>query len=288
MIGLLLILIIAVGIFYLQRTGQLNNILSGLKLPVPGLPQQAQPSPQAPSEAQPAPPRGGTKTTPLPSPSGGAVSGGKIYPTIGKECTNVTGGELEDHDGPRIEPQITCAANFQDAEVTGYFLVPDGSDTISLKMRGPKHSGIPDAQMCNNIHYFPFGGNATKPFGKQFQHTAEYCDFGSPLFALPNFVGKWIGVKAIEWNNGSTVHMESWIDFPEGSGWKKWAQFDDVGSSSGCQKAPVYLKSPCSVGPVSIGFRIDGSAGTKFKNLSAREIAPGKATAAYTHILSRL
>lgn len=286
MIEILMMLLIVGAIYYLYRTGR----LSGLQLPSLPLPQQSasEPTPQAPLPSRGPPTTGGTKTTPLPA----KVTGGQIYPTVGKECTNVTGGELEDHDGPRIEPQITCAANFQDAEVTGYFLVPDGSDTISLKMRGPKHSGIPDAQMCNNIHYFPFGGNSTKPFGKQFQHTAEYCDFGSSLFPLPNFVGKWIGVKAIEWNQGNGVHMESWIDFPEGSGWKKWAQFDDAGSSSGCQKAPVYLKSPCSVGPVSIGFRIDGSAGTKFKNLSAREISPGK-TAAYAHtsyntILARL
>lgn len=264
-----------VGVAYFIYTGDLKKWLDQLapqlKLPGPpagggGAPPPTTTFPMLPTH----PPAGG---------GGGAgppVTGGQIYRTAGKVCTNVTDGGLEMHGEPRIEPQIACGANFQDAEVTGYFMVPDGSDTISLKMHGPKHSGIPDADMCNNIHYFPFGGNSTKPFGKQIHHTGEYCEFGSPLFPLPNFLGKWIGVKAVEWNQGNTVHMESWIDFPEGSGWKKWAVFDDNGTNNGCKiaKAP-FLKSPCSPHPVSIGYRIDGSAGTKYKNLSAREIAPG-------------
>ena len=140
--------------------------------------------------------------------------------------------------------------------------------------------------MCNNIHYFGLGGGAAA-FGKQAGHTAEYCE-GGPSISLP--AGQWVGAKAIEWNEGNGVRMQSWVQIPEGSQWKLVADTVDsgnLGNCSGPAKAP-YTKSPCSKGQVSIGFRVDGLKGggdVQFKNLSVREITPGggRAAAARVH-----
>ena len=72
--------------------------------------------------------------------------------------------------------------------------------------------------MCANIHYIGLGGGGKTAFGKQWAHTKPYCWFG--------------GVKAVEWNTASGVHMETWIDMGDGSGFKKEAQTDDNGNAS--------------------------------------------------------
>ena len=259
------------------KSGKLGELLKGgLQLPaLPGLPAPT------PSQVQPAPTRGGTKTTPLPALPTGSASGGEIYPSApgGKTCTNVTDGGIE-QAGDRKEPQITCGFNFLNTEATAFINYHGINDTLSIKLRGPKHSGIPDDAMCNNIHYIGLGG-AKKAFGKQAGHTAEYCEFGNSISVPEN---QWVGVKAIEWNEGAGVRFQTWLQVPEGSQWKLAADFLDDGPSTGCggqdpRAGKPYTKSPCSTGQVSIGYRVDGlKAGgdVQFKNLSVREIVPGK------------
>lgn len=211
--------------------------------------------------------------------------GDKIYPdsTPPHYCDEVIDGGIE-QDGDRREPQIMCGYNFLNTEATAFIKVkPPVNDTLSIKLRGPKHSGIPDNDMCNNIHYVSLGNENKKPFGKQSGHTQEYCEFGSPVVKVPDNV--WVGVKAIEWNSsdGKSVHFQTWIQNPEGSEWKLAAETIDDGNT-GCgdsdprAKIP-YTESPCQgvKGPVSIGYRVDGlKAGgdVEFKNLSVREIKP--------------
>ena len=211
-------------------------------------------------------------------------TGDKIYPdsTPPHECTNVTDGEKE-QGGDRREPQIACGFNFLNTEATAYIRTHDVNDTLSIKLRGPKHSGIPDDHMCNNIHYISLGNENKKPFGKQSGHTKEYCAFGSPVVKIPDNV--WVGIKAIEWNSADnkSVHFQTWIQNPEGSEWKLAAETIDSGNtgcgSSDPRAGKPYTTSPCQdVGhPVSIGFRVDGLKGggdVEFKKLSVREINP--------------
>lgn len=218
--------------------------------------------------------------TPISTVAPVAAAPDQIYPSAEPlhECDNISDGEIE-QDGDRREPQIACGHNFLNTEATAYINYSGVSDTLSIKLRGPKHSGIPDSDMCNDIHYFNLGSNNTAAFGKQAGHTAEYCEFGSALESLPE--NTWVGVKAIEWNEGSGVHFQSWIENPAGSGFKLVADEVDNGGAGSCQgpAREAYTTSPCQdVGhPVSIGFRVDGLSGggnVQFGNLSVREIAP--------------
>jgi len=206
------------------------------------------------------------------------AAGGGGAVAVGKSCGVTDGGELEDHDGPRREWQVECA-DFLNTEATGFFLVPDGSDTISIKLRGPRHSSpTTDKDMCNNIHYFGFGDKiSTAPFGKQAGHTAEYCTFGSWTTPMPDIIGKWVGVRAVEYNSGNGVVFKSYIDMTgTGSAFKLYAQATDTGGLGTCKgpASPANTKATCSISPVVIGFRIDGSPNVKSRGILVKEIAP--------------
>ena len=275
MTDMLMLLLLVGGAYYLVQSGKLNELLSGAGLP---------PVPFGPGG-------GGT-------PSGGGGGGGgrqgtvtgtKIYPDASPphSCTNTSDGGKE-QGGDRREPQIACGFNFLNTEATAYVNYHNIKDTLSVKLRGPKHGGsTPESDMCNNIHYFGLGGGSAA-FGKQAGHTAEYCE-GGPSVSIP--ANQWVGVKAIEWNTGNGVHLESWVESPEGSGWKQVASADDNGNLGNCNgpAKSAYTKSPCAGNqPVSIGFRVDGLKGggdVQFKNLSVREIAVPSAAkrSAYTN-----
>lgn len=192
------------------------------------------------------------------------------------ECTNVVEGGLE-QGGDRKEPRIEgCGFNFLNQEVTAYINYHDIDDTFSVKLRGPRHSGDGPC-VCNNIHYFNLGSKSENAFGKQAEHTGEYCSFGPTAPTLPQ--NQLVGVKCIEWNEGSGVHFQSWTD--TGNGWELVADEIDNGSPGDCSgpAAPAFTTSPCvdpSCPEVSTDFRIDGISGggdVEFSNLSVREIA---------------
>lgn len=224
-----------------------------------------------------------------------AATAANIYPDANppQECHDTIEGELE-QDGDRKEPQIACGFDFLNTEATVYVKATGINDTLSVKLRGPKHSGISDDDMCNSIHYINLGSESKAAFGKQSGHTAEYCEFGDAIPAIPD--GVWVGVKAVEYNEGSSVKFETYLDNPEGSGWQKVAEFLDDGPSTGCggddpRAGQPYTTSPCQdVGhPVSIGFRVDGLSGggdVEFKGISVREITP-PAGAPVTAVLAR-
>jgi len=230
------------------------------------------PTPQPTPEPSPTP-----QPTPQPTPSEDKIYPDTVPPHI---STTVIDGELE-QGGDRREPQIT-GYDFLNCEATAYVKVHGVKDTLSIKLRGPKHSGIPDDDMCNNIHYINLGSENKKPFGKQSGHTKEYCEFGSQIVKIPDNV--WVGVKAIEYNENDdkSVHFQTWVQNPEGSAWKLASDFVDNGSSTGCggsdpRAGKPYVTSPCQDlnYPVSVGFRVDGLKGggdVEFKNLSVREI----------------
>ncbi len=45
-----------------------------------------------------------------------------------------------------------------------------------------------------------------------------------PKFELGDIREKWIGVKAIEWNEGEKVHWQTWIDENCDNNWKCWIE----------------------------------------------------------------
>lgn len=202
----------------------------------------------------------------------------KIYPDAADPhlYTTTTDGELE-QDGDRKEPQLVSGFNYLNTEATIYINYHGINDTLSIKLRGPKHSGIPDSDMCNNIHYCNLGSGGNQAFGKQWGHTEVYCEFGDTQVSIPENV--WVGVKAIEWNDpAGGVHFQTWLENPEGSGWQLAADAVDSGSAGDCTggAADPYLESPCASDSVSIGFRVDGLSGggdVEFKDASVREIA---------------
>lgn len=273
------VVLVLVGAYILIKSGKFQEIMQGdFQLPqlppLPGLPapQTSTPIPQQEGEQE----QEQTQTQQVPPITG--TTGDKIYPDTNPPhaCNNVSDGGLE-QGGDRKEPQIACNFPFLNTEATVYVNYHGINDTLSVKLRGPKHGGgTAEADMCNNIHYVGLGG-AKPAFGKQAGHTAEYCEFGNSIGIPEN---QWVGVKAVEWNEGNGVHFQTWLQVPEGSQWKLAADATDngnAGSCSGPASAP-YTKSPCSKGPVSIGFRVDGLKGggdVQFKNLSVREIAPG-------------
>ena len=130
-----------------------------------------------------------TKITPIPTPSLppteiklGQVVGKQIYQDANPpHLSGVTGGgDVESHGfhsgghSKRREWEITTP--HLNCEVTGYFKVTEKKeDTISIKLRGPKHSDpVPESDQCANIHYIPFSGKkGGKVFGKQCPHV-EY------------------------------------------------------------------------------------------------------------------
>lgn len=144
-------------------------------------------------------------------------------------------------------------------EVTGHFKVhvPDrDKETISLKLKGANHRDS-EYNACCNIHFIPFKSGEIeleeteegwesnfRTIGKQCPHNNYKVlgesddDYSSPKPPMPKFeLGdireKWIGVKAIEWNEGEKVHWQTWIDENCDNNWKCWIDFLEAEGSIG-------------------------------------------------------
>jgi hypothetical protein len=102
-------------------------------------------------------------------------------------------------------------------EATGYFKVIKNMDDVSVKLRGGHHSDEGDENESARCYVFRIGSDGKgKTFGKEYPHkngkgyTWPTLDV-KPLDSLQN---KWIGIKAITWNEGSNkVHCECYLDF---------------------------------------------------------------------------
>ena len=102
-------------------------------------------------------------------------------------------------------------------EATGYFKIIKNMDDISVKLRGGHHSDKGDENESARCYVFRFGADGKgKNFGKEYPHkngegyTWSTLDV-KPLDSLQN---KWIGIKAITWNEGNDkVHCECYLDF---------------------------------------------------------------------------
>lgn len=268
---------------YVRFVGQGNNKndwnsieyveIKGKKLAEP---EEPKPQPQPQPEPTPEP-------TPTPTPTGDKDKYGikKIYPDTAPEKVyyEIKGGDLEQHGDYRREWEIWTPP-YTAIEVTGIFKVAiKREDTISFKLKGAKHTGPePQYSACANIHYVPFSGTG-KYIGKQCPHL-NYKELKGPTpkFTLGDIRNKEIGFKAIEWNEGSNVHWQTWVDEKLDNNWKLWIDFVETKGSIGDDKdtETPFTKSPWSGKlPPTILIRVDFPNKTdsvEARNISAREI----------------
>lgn len=214
----------------------------------------------------------------------GKVVGKQIYLDANPPHTSGTtgGGDVEHHSyesgGSSDRREWEIKTPHLNCEVTAYFKVTEKKeDTISIKLRGPKHGdGVPESDQCCNIHYIPFSGKKDgKVFGKQCPHT-KYCDFGKGNFDLGDIRNKWIGVKAIEWNEGNGVHFQTWVDLERNDTWQLWAEIVDNGDAGDCEKdnkKPFVTSPPKGHHDVLVLLRVD-TADIEATDISLREITP--------------
>jgi hypothetical protein len=126
--------------------------------------------------------------------------------------------------------------------------------------------------------------NMEASWKKEIWHTGGYTDSKGSSKATENaLLDRWIGWKTImyNFNNDTSVKMESYIDGNSDNVWKKVNEVTDEGgwfanssdeefSSANCNKAKDYVIT--NSGPIA-SFRADNIA-FDFKNLSIREIEP--------------
>jgi hypothetical protein len=187
-------------------------------------------------------------------------------------------------------------------EATGYFKVLQNMDDISVKLRGGHHSN--DGKDSARCYVFRVGADGQgKNFAKEYPHRNGdgYTWRTLPVQFNPGpLEGRWVGIKAITWNEGNDkVHCECYLDLdgvdgqgkfdPQRQNWKLWYDVVDEG------KDGVYgedIKDKHETKAVwttlqnnsSIQFRVDAEDGKTmnysykgndltFQMLSAREIS---------------
>jgi hypothetical protein len=184
-------------------------------------------------------------------------------------------------------------------EATGYFKVIKDMDDISIKLRGGHHSDAgDDSARC---YVFRVGADGQgKNFAKEYPHRNGQGYTWSPLpteFNPGSLEGKWVGIKAITWNEGnSKVHCECYLDLDgvneqgkfdsQKQSWKLWYSIVDENGKYGkdikdkCKTSAVWTDLQTNS---TIQFRVDAHDGKTmkysykgdditFQMLSAREI----------------
>ena len=189
-----------------------------------------------------------------------------------------------------------------DVEVTGYFKFVKDMDDVDVKLRGGHHRGNGEA---DSAQCYIFRVNPEK-FGKEFSHSGgkgyswhdlkEQSKFDLDFKSLE---GKWIGLKAVTWNEGEDkVHCECYLDLDgvDASGdfhadkqnWKEWYNIIDTDGKYGddnkdhqtskawtkLQKGTIQFRVDAKEGNMNMEYYSDDSTDHKatFKLLSAREI----------------
>lgn len=182
-------------------------------------------------------------------------------------------------------------------EATGYFKVIKNMDDISVKLRGGHHSD--DGKDSARCYVFRVGADGKgKNFAKEYPHRngKGYSWHTHNVENLESLQDKWIGIKAITWNEGNDkVHCECYIDVdginelgkfsPQTQKWKLWYDVVDEDCKFGENNEEHQTKTAWTElqNNSSIQFRIDAQNGktmkysykgndVTFQLLSAREI----------------
>jgi len=183
-------------------------------------------------------------------------------------------------------------------EATGYFKVLQNMDDISVKLRGGHHSNAgDDSARC---YVFRVGADGKgKNFAKEFPHKNGdgYTWHTLPVnFNPESLQDKWIGIKAITWNEGNDkVHCECYLDLdgvngqgkfdPQRQNWKLWYDVVDEDGKYGEDNKDHKTKAAWTdlQKDSTIQFRVQPRSGktmnisykgndVTFQLLSAREI----------------
>lgn len=215
---------------------------------------------------------------------------GEYYQHINRG-RNIGGGNSSSND-MHFKKQIL------NVEATGYFKIIKNLDNISVKLRGGHHSN--DGDDSAQCYIFRVGADGKgKNFGKEYPHRNNgYSWHSLPVNFNPGALqGRWVGIKAITWNEGNDkVHCECYLDLdgvneqgnfdPQKQNWKLWYEVIDEDGKYGedlpnvrlTKAAWSYLQKNSS-----IQFRVDAKNGKTmeysymgndltFQLLSAHEI----------------
>ena len=288
-----------IGGYILYKKGILDSLLDKLKLPIPPststpLPPTTVPVPTTPSVPSTSPTP--TTPTPLPPVSSGTVDQfgiRKIYPDgPGGTLTNFVpwkGTRNYSSGAPSTnsnEWNITnLPADFLDQEVTGYFLIQATSnDDLAFKLRGGRHS---DSNASEGSCYdFGLAFNGGCRLRKEKPHPSYHPCSASCKQNIGSIKGKWIGMKAITYNEGNGVRCQMWADpgglDSAGKPANRWVNnLDLLDNGSNCYQAPFLKRNGAY-----IQIRVDDTKSIQAKYLSGRGIKAASALAAQATILN--
>jgi hypothetical protein len=166
--------------------------------------------------------------------------------------------------------------DWKNVEITGFVKVNSASDdNFAWYGRGGKHTDSNGG--CEGTAYkidLYYSGKVR--FAKEQQHADGYS-FTSTKTGTSSIMGKWVGLKAVMYNNaqGNPV-LENWLSTDGGVTWNKVDSKVDSGGwgSDGdmCDAATPDQKITWG-GPI-VTFRWDSASDVDFKWLSVREIQP--------------
>jgi hypothetical protein len=200
---------------------------------------------------------------------------------------------------PKVRMNVntpTGAEQWKNVEVTGYAKVltvnssnlrtiqsadDDYLNDLAWYARGGKHNNRMPCEgtaLVGGIHT-----DGTVGWKKIIWFTGGYTSERDNAKVTDSILGRWIGWKVVMYNvlNGSTVKMESYLDYNNNNKWIKVTDLidnggwyantsDDIFNSAKCARSKDYIVS--NPGPI-VTFRSDNIS-WDFKNLSIREIQP--------------
>lgn len=199
--------------------------------------------------------------------------------TLSKLMVSTTSGYRESeietsHRKAKVQKYMMAATDWRNVEITAYIKFLDSvSDKsyFAIDARSGKHvNGRP----CEGTHYsiqFTPGGIIRSE--RKHWHSGGYVKFGGES-VLGDIEGQRIGVKAIIYNGGLNVILESHVDINGNNKWKKSYDYTDEGLGHEYFKCGSFNTRVISWGGPLINFRCENipANGIVIDNMSIREI----------------
>jgi hypothetical protein len=208
---------------------------------------------------------------PGPGPSPGPIGGGTGFGSPEVSLHGLQSG------GSAWRKQWEIHKRYLNCQFQGYFLIPSGSDYISIKLRGGPHTSSSPKEGCCYIISVPHRGGNKNNFSKECPHPV-YDKFTVPTqFSLGSIIGKWTGIRAQVFNVSNGVKIRVYLDTENNGNWRLWYDITDTGQYGSGDKKPPFTRSPWNgTNPQAI-VRIDANSqsqaqGYQMKNASMSEI----------------
>ncbi len=198
----------------------------------------------------------------------------RLRVTSGDQNVNINGSGIMTVAGAENSPRVVVLGTWQNVESTAYVKVSHDITDVNLDQRSKTdHYCVSGFTTGDNfggyIHNYDFGNNEAN-FKKEVSHNIGYTSrtAGQPFTLNANV---WYGFKAVCYNSGSGVKLESYIDTTDGENggtWTKVTEFADTGSWS-----HEVVTEAC--GGSSFRFNRGGAIATyQIKKWTVREIDP--------------